>query len=327
MADDRAQPLPDQGPTPAPTTVPPPERSVGRFIDPQGRSTILQIGRRSRPLEDLYHSWLVATWRRVMLFFVLAYFSINAVFASVYLWLGDAIESAEAHSFKDAFFFSVQTFATIGYGKMVPKTTAANLVVTFESLVGLVCTALMTGLLFAKFSRPTARVLWSEKLAFGMLDGIPSIMFRMANERGNQVVEATLRFMLVKGERTVEGADVRRVYDLPLQRAQSGVFALSWMAVHRVVPGSPLFGASLATLQAAKAELVATLTGLDSSFAQSIHSRHGWTMGEVAVGARYQDILRVDEETGQRVMDFTRFHLTNPVPEAEKLALGRVLLP
>lgn len=295
-----------------------------RFLDAGGRSRIRPIGGKQRPLEDLYHSWLVAPWSRVFALVFVLYLSINALFASGYLLLGDALQNARPHSFLDAFFFSVQTLSTIGYGNMVPKTLGANLLVTLEALVGLVGTAITTGLMFAKFSRPTSRVLWSERLIVGMFDGHPSVMFRMANERGNQVVEAQLRFLLLRSEQTVEGITVRRVLDLKLQRAQSGAFVLSWLAVHRITPDSPLYGVGLAALRATGSEFAAALTGLDESFGQTIHSRHTWGLDDLAVGARFEDIM-LQLPTGERVMDYGRFHSARP-HGAEELAKVKAAL-
>ena len=307
-----------------PAQVPLPPAARTGWIDSRGGSTVARVGLRIHPLHDLYHSWLSAAWGTVMLAVLVLYLGVNVVFGCGYLLISDGIENARPHSFADAFFFSVQTLATIGYGKMVPVSLAANLLVTFEALTGLVGVAMITGLMFAKFSRPTARVLWSDKIVVAPQDGVPSLMFRMANERSSQVVEATIRFALVRAERTAEGELVRRVHDLKLQRAQSGAFVLSWLAIHPLDKHSPLHGLSLEQIKAAGTEFIASLSGLDETFGQTIHSRKGWGTNDLIVGRRFQDIMRV-ETNGRRVMDLSRFHDTKEIA-AEQAAAAELAL-
>ena len=318
-------------PAPPPAEVPadgrlglPPPSNSGGWIDRSGRSTVTRLGLREHPLHDLYHSWLSAPWGAVLLAVLVLYLGVNLVFAVGYLLVGSGIENARPHDFSDVFFFSVQTLATIGYGKMVPVSFAANVLVTIEALTGLVGVAMITGLMFAKFSRPTARVLWSDKIVVAPQDGVPSLMFRMANQRSSQVVEATMRFALVRAERTVEGELVRRVHDLRLQRAQSGAFVLSWLAVHPLDAQSPLYGLSLAQIQAQGTEFIASLNGLDETFNQNIHSRKGWGANDLVVGRRFADIMRIEPD-GSRVMDLARFHDTKEIPAEHWSAAARAL--
>ena len=200
-----------------------------RFISREGRSTLVLHGLQRGLLHDAYHSWLAASWTRALALVVIAYLAINLLFALLYLALG-GVENARPGSFADAFFFSVQTIATIGYGKLAPVSLAAHLLVTIESFCGITGLALMTGLMFAKFARPSARVLWSEVAVVAVMDGVPSLMFRVANARGNQVVEAQLRLGMLRSEVTPEGERIRRQHDLKLVRPNSAVFALSWLA-------------------------------------------------------------------------------------------------
>ena len=172
---------------------------------------------------DLYHFFLTTTWPRMFAIVLVVYLGTNAVFAVLYLLGGDCIDHAEQGSFGDAFFFSVQTMATIGYGSMFPKTLYAHILVTLEALTGLLGVAMATGLVFAKFARPSARVLFSRHAIVGPRDGIPSLMFRMANERSTQIVEAQLRVVLVRDEVTREGEAVRRFHELKLSRDRTGV--------------------------------------------------------------------------------------------------------
>ncbi len=281
---------------------------------------IVAIGLRRHPGKDLYHTLLTASWGRLFALVAAAYVASNAVFAAGYLLLGDAIENARAGDFWDAFFFSVQTMATIGYGKMAPRTTAANALVAAEALIGLLGLALVTGLVFAKFSRPTARVLFSRVAVVRTYDGVCSLMFRVANERASQIVEAQLRVTMARNETTAEGDSVRRVHDLPLRRSSSSLFALTWTAIHPITPGSPLYGEDAASLRASETNVIASLTGLDESLSQTVHARYTYGPGQVVWNARLADVL-ADLPDGSRAIDYRRFHDVvplEPAPRAER---------
>jgi inward rectifier potassium channel len=283
----------------------------GRFLTQEGKPTMVPLGLRKGGFSDFYHLWLTASWRKAIGAVTVAYFGINTIFALLYLLVG-GVENMPADSFWSAFFFSAQTFSTVGYGHLAPRSSAANAVASVESFVALMATAMITGLMFAKFARPTARVLWSRVAVVAPQDGVPSLMFRMANERGNQVVEAQLRLALVRQERTVEGEEIRRVHDLRLVRAQSGVFALSWTAVHPIDASSKLYGLTREMMREQGAELIASLTGLDQTFSQTIHSRHSWSWDEIVWDGRFEDILGTLPD-GRRSVDYRKFHQTSPL--------------
>jgi inward rectifier potassium channel len=281
-----------------------------RFINREGRSNLVRVGLRRGVFEDLYAEWLKASWRRVFAVVTTLYLAVNALFAAAY-YVSGGIENAQPDSFRDAFFFSVQTLATIGYGKMSPVSLAAHLLVTLESFCGLLGMALITGLMFAKFARPTARVLWSEVALVSPMDGVQSLMFRVANLRGNQVVEAQMRVGILRSEVTAEGMPVRRMHDLKLVRPSSAVFALSWLCVHHITPDSALYGQTTESLQAVGAELYCSLTGLDETFNQTIHSRHSYSAGELVWDRRFEDIIGPLPD-GRPGIDYSRFHRTLP---------------
>jgi inward rectifier potassium channel len=272
---------------------------------------VVTIGLRQSPVRDVYHSLLVASWRRFFLIVLVAYLGANVLFALGYLAVGDAIEEARPGHFGDAFFFSVQTMATIGYGKMAPRGLAANLLVTVEALVGLLGLALVTGLVFAKFSRPTARVIFSRNALVTTFDGVPSLLFRMANERGNQIAEAQAHLVLLRTERTPEGEEVRRIHDLELRRSQSAFFAFTWLVVHPITPGSPLHGETAESLRASDVDLVASVTGLDETLAQTIHARLAWSPADILWDHRFVDVI-VTLPDGRRAIDYRRFHEAEP---------------
>jgi inward rectifier potassium channel len=263
-------------------------------------------------LGDLYHRLISISWPRLVALVAVAFVALNALFALGYTLGADAIENARPGSFADAFFFSVQTMATIGYGKMAPRTTYANLLVTVEVLVGLMGLALVTGLTFAKFSRPTARVVFSRRAVIAPHDGVPSFMFRMANARGNNIVEAQVHVVLVRNETTAEGERMRRFYDLELARRQSALFALSWTAIHPLTTASPLHALTAAALEAAEAEIVVSLLGFDETFSQTVHARHRYHPADIVWDARFADIL-FSPTDGRRRIDYSRFDEVVPL--------------
>ena len=281
----------------------------GRWIARNGRLNVVRNGLERHLLGDLYHFLLGSSWPLLLLLMALAFVGVNALFATLYLAGADSIEHARPGSFVDAFFFSVQTMATIGYGQMAPRTLFAHLVVTVEAFSGLLSFAVMTGLLFAKFSRPTARVMFSRVAVITARDGVPSLLFRMANERGNQIVEAQAHVLLARNEVTAEGEQVRRWHDLDLLRRHNPLFALSWTAIHRIIPGSPLYGETTESLAASAAEIVVSVFGTDETVSQTVHARYSYGAGNILWGARFVDILSLLPD-GRRQIDFTRFHST-----------------
>ncbi|HUL61215.1 MAG TPA: ion channel [Anaeromyxobacteraceae bacterium] len=291
-----------------------PERAARRYGMAQ---PLVTLGLRPRPLADFYYFLLSSPWRRLFLLVLGAYLAVNAVFALGYLALGpDAVENARPGSLTDLFFFSVQTLATVGYGKLVPRTFAANVLSTVEIFTGMMGLAVTTGLVFAKFSRPTARVLFSDVAVVVPWEGVPSLMFRMANARASQIVEANVTVVLVRTERTREGDRVRRLHDLRLLRNHHALFALTWTAIHPIDDASPLRGQDGAALLESEAALVVTLTGFDEDLAQTVHARHGYRADQVRWGHRFRDVF-LTLPTGERAVDYGRFHETVPfVPVA-----------
>lgn len=291
-----------------------------RFINRDGTLNIRRVGLERRALTDVYHRLLVASWPRFLSTLAAAYFAINMLFGFLY-WLDPGgVENTRPGSYADSFYFSIQTMATIGYGKMVPADSYCHAVVTLESLCSMLFTALMTGLIFAKFARPTARILFSKHAVIAPRDGIPSLVFRVANERGNNIAEATLRVTLFRNERTLEGELVRRYYDLPLFRNSSPLFMLTWTAVHQITKDSLLHGHTAETLAAEQIEILVTLTGTDNTFAQTVHARHSYRVGDLRWNERLVDLLRQDENGG-RYVDYRVFHDTMPQEPPKPLPL------
>ena len=272
---------------------------------------MLRIGYRSHWTRDLYHQTLVMPWRHFLAAAVGLYLAANIVFALLYMIDPGGIEKARPWDFGDAFFFSIQTMATIGYGVLYPADLYANLVVTAETIVALLVLALVTGLLFARFSRPTARVVFSERAVISTHNGVPTLQMRLSNGRRNQILEAAVRVSMLRNERTAEGVFMRRFHDVPLDRARTPVFSMTFMAMHRIDAASPLHGATRESLAAEDAELLVTVTGLDETMSQTIHARWSYTPDEVLFGRRFADMFGYTEH-GQIAIDFRRFNVTVP---------------
>ena len=288
-------------------------RNHRRFIRSAGQqepdTTILGLD--DSRLTDLYHSLMRASWPRLLAGVVLMFIATNAVFAAAYM-LDQGIENARPGSFGDAFFFSVQTMATIGYGQMSPASVTANILVSIEALIGLLALAMITGLIFAKFSRPSARVRFSKVAIVSNRDGVPSLQFRMANLRANRIVDASARVVFARQEKTLEGEEMRRFYDLKLQRDRSSLFIYSWTAIHPITEDSPISGVSREAMEAASAEIIVSVTGLDETFAQTIHARHAYRPDDLLWDHRFVDIL-ARGPNGLMSIDYTHFDDVTPV--------------
>jgi len=270
------------------------------------------IGARRAGFGDVYYFLVSGSWVRLMGAFVAAYMAVNLLFGSAYFFF-QGVGNAKPDSFIDHFAFSVETFATIGYGSMYPVNTATHLLVTVEAMFGILYAAVATGLVFAKFSRPQSRVLFSNTAVISPRNGVQTLMFRVANERSNHIVEANLRVFLIRNEVTLEGDSIRRMHDLTLVRSTSPAFILTWTVMHSIAPDSPLYGATPESLAKQGVEIVVTLTGLDESLGQTIHARHSFLDNELMWNMRMVDIIRVEKD-GRRVVDYNRFHDVEPLP-------------
>jgi inward rectifier potassium channel len=281
--------------------------SIVQIVRQNGRLNIVGMGKWYSYWRDPYHLMLTLPWSGFLALTVLGYVVANALFALAYLAGGDGIENARPGNFLDAFFFSVQTMASIGYGVMHPRTVYTNVLVTVEALTGLMGLAVGTGLMFARFSRPTARVIFSRVAVITSYEGVPTLMFRAANQRRNQILEAQIRVGLGRDEVSVEGQSMRRVYDLNLIRSQNPLFSLSWTAMHRIDEQSPLYGVTPESLDKAEATLVVTLSGLDETVLQTIHARHTYASRDILWNMRFVDIISKTKD-GNRFVDYSRFH-------------------
>ena len=280
------------------------------FIARDKADETLAIGL-SRPWLDPYYLALRLPWWQFLIAGAALYLAANTLFALLYLAQSGAIANARPGAFADAFFFSVQTMSTVGYGGMSPATTWANLVVTAESMVGLMFVALATGLVFARFSRPTARVLFSRVAVISPHNRAPTLSLRLANRRRNQILEAQVDVALLRDEETSEGETIRRLHDLKLARHRTPSFAMTFTVTHRIDRDSPLHGATAASLAAENAELVVTVSGIDDTISARVNARTSYLADEILWGHRFVDVIGWTDY-GRRVIDYRRFHDTIP---------------
>ncbi len=259
------------------------------------------------PLIDLYHRVLALPLHMVLLLMAATFVAINLAFGGLFMLAAGGVGNLKAGDFWNAFFFSVQTFGTIGYGYMFPRSFAADLIVTVETFVGLVYVALATGLVFSRVSRPTARVTFSAVAVIHAFDGVPTLMFRAANRRSNQILEAEVTVSLARDSRTIEGHQIRRFQELRITRSRSPLFAYSWTVMHPIDESSPLWGVDRDALRRDRAELIVVLSGLDDRYNQRVHARHSYTADDLVWGKRFADVIILHPD-GRRSIDYRRFH-------------------
>jgi len=301
----KTKPKPDY--TPLPRLVP---RESGQAL------SAIPVGRHDSPLQDMYVRLIDAPWRRLIILIAIAYCSLNTIFALLYSQDPHAILNARPDSFVDAFFFSVQTFATIGYGQMAPHTIYANILVAIEAFMGMAFYAMITGLVFAKFSRPTARVLFSNVAVVAPYKGCPHLMLRLANQRLNRIINASLQAVLLIEEISEDGQRMRRFIDIPLVRSQVPFMLLTWTVMHKIDEHSPFHKKRVDELRNRSAELIISLTGLDESLAQTIHTRFSYLADEVKFNHVFEDVL-TRREDGKVEIHYDKFHDIRPYHDAK----------
>ncbi len=257
--------------------------------------------------QDPYHLMLVVPWWGFFAVVILFYIATNFLFAIAYFLGGDCIANARPGSLLDLFFFSVQTLSTIGYGGMAPTTLYANIMVAIESLTGLLGTALITGLAFARFAQPTARVAFSRIAVVRPYNGIPTLMFRTANQRRNQILEAEMKVYLMRDEISSEGEFMRRLYPVELLSDRTPTFTISWTVMHAITESSPFYGMTSESLEQMRSTLVASLSGIDETVAQAVQTRHTYAPNEILWNHQFVDII-YNTEDGHRYADFRHFH-------------------
>ncbi len=274
-------------------------------------SDAVRVGAPSTLRSDLYFYFMHGSWTRVFVAFALVFLVANLFFAALYLLEPGAIANAEPRSFGDAFFFSVQTMSTIGYGTLSPGTAYGDVIVTVEAAVAIVGTAVVTGLVFAKASRAKASVLFSEPIVITKMNGRDVLMLRVGNARGNDVVDASMDLTVVLDETSLEGRHMRRLHALDLTRRRSPMFVLSWLVMHEIDEASPLYGLDWDGPELKSAFFVATLVGHDGTYGQTIYARHVYYYEHLRCGEHFADIMSQLDD-GRLMIDFAKFHDTEP---------------
>ena len=264
------------------------------------------VGAERTPWTDLYHELLGAPWWLDLLAMSGVFLLANVAFAFGYMELC-GVAGARPDSFGDHFFFSIQTMGTIGYGVMHPSSAAADALVTCEVIAGVSLVALTSGILFARFSVPRARIRFAECAAIAPFNGVPTLMFRLGSERATQVIEAAVRVVVIRTERTSEGVVYYRMRDLKLERDRSPAMARSWTVLHHIDESSPLYGATPETLARDEVEFLLTVVGIDETSAQNTHARRTYDHSEVRWGARHADMLS-ERADGRLQLDMRQFH-------------------
>lgn len=291
-------------------------RSRPRIVNIGGRAFVSQ-GLSRRFWDDIYHRALTIRWPT---FFALAgaiFLLLNALFAIVYQ-LGDgSIANQYPRGFGGAFFFSVETLSTVGYGDMHPQTVYAHIVATVEIFTGMVCIAVVTGLIFSRFSRPRAKILFANYPIVRMIDGQLTLMIRAANTRQNVIAEASAQLHLLRLETSPEGFSLRKIYDLKLVRDRHPIFMLSWSLMHVIDASSPLFGESEESMGRNQSTLLLTIEGIDETTAQSMLARQRWSHSDLRWNHRYIDLVSEDAD-GVNTIDYAVFHEVRPLEDTEK---------
>ena len=292
------------------------QQARARLLNRDGSFNVSRFNLSVQESLSVYHSMLSMGLMKFYAVIAAGYLAINFLFATLYLLCGpDALLIGSEHilpsRFLECFFFSVQTFTTIGYGRVSPVGMPANVLVSIEAFMGLLGFAFATGLSFARFSRPNAKIIFSERAIIAPYRGITAFEFRIINARASQLIEVDAKVVMSRKE-TVDSRTIRRFYTLPLERGRVSFFPLNWTVVHPIDSESPLYGISHAELLASETEFMVLISGTDETFAQLVHSRTSYKADEIVVGAKFADMY-VQSPSGELGVDIRELHRIEPV--------------
>jgi len=297
-----------------------------RLLNRDGSFNVVRDGLNPLSSMSLYHWLLTISWPKFLAFITGSYVAINTLFAFAFLLLGtDALQSSAGsfarQPFYRAFFFSVDTFATIGYGNITPVGVVANTLVTIEALLNIVGVALATGVIFARFSRPSTRIIYSRNAIVAPYRDKMALEFRIANARSSQLIDVQIQAILTKIEQ-VGGSAVRKFYELSLERNRVVFFPLSWTVVHPIDSASPMWGLTHSDLVNGDAELLVLLIGTDETVSQTVHSRSSYQADEIVWGAKFANMFMRTEAEGIIGMNLSRIHDIELVIRSESAVQG-----
>jgi len=286
-------------------------------IERAPKSRVIRLGGREVIAEgpnlsfwaDISHRCMTASWPGFIGGAVLVFIAFNAFFASLY-WIGNQpISNVPGGAYIDYLYFSIETLSTAGYGDMHPQTHYGHFVSAVELFTGIFSMSVMTGLIFARFSRPNARLLFADHPVISSHEGKPTLMVRFVNARHNIIGNATARLWLLKNETSLESRSFRRFYELRLVQDEHPALALSWTLFHVLDEQSPLYGLTAQDLEAAGVSLVVVVSGYDVLAAQTVHARKTYEHSDIQFGRRYADIIATSED-GRIRIDYAKFHET-----------------
>jgi inward rectifier potassium channel len=291
-------------------------KPVGRRIVRLGTREIITEGMVRPIFRDLFHHFMTVSWPRLFATLAVFFFVFDLLFGFLYFLVPGCIANLSPAGFAGDFFFSVETLATVGYGEMHPATFYGHLVAMIEIFVGLMSLALITGLMFARFSRPQARFLFTKNGVVRPIAGKPTLIFRAANERQNVVQDASARLRMLHDEVTEEGYHIRRIVDLPLLRSQHPMFALGWTIMHVIDDASPLKSETAESLLNSKAVFVLSLSGTDENTGQILMARSEYSSADIRWNSTFHDILE-EAPDGTIHVDYGKFHDIEPLQDPD----------
>jgi inward rectifier potassium channel len=286
-------------------------KPIGRRIVTVGARQIITEGIVRPIFHDLFHHFMTVSWPRLFATLATFFMVFDVLFGFLYYLVPGCIANLNPPGFAGDFFFSVETLATVGYGEMHPQTFYGHSVAMIEIFVGLMSLALITGLMFARFSRPYARFLFTKNAVVRPIDGKPTLMFRAANERQNVVQDASARLRMLRDEVTAEGYRIRRIADLPLLRSQHPMFALGWTLMHVIDAASPLHSETAESLLNSKAVFILSVSGTDENTGQTLMARGEYSCADIRWNSSFRDILE-EAPDGTIHVDYRKFNDIEP---------------
>lgn len=290
-------------------------KSHDRVFVRAGSIEFVKINTGQREWRDAYHWVLSLTWPRFALVLLASYLAINCLFAFLYAIVPNCIGEMPSGSFSAAFFFSIETLATVGYGHMYPATLYGHVLTATEIIIGMFWIAVITGLIFVRFSRPTARISFSNNAVIANFNGEPHLMIRVANLRHTNMVEAQFRIICARNEETLEGDSVRRFYPLKLDPDHMIMFPAALTLRHRIDGQSPFHGFTLESLEKTDIRLMVSIVCIETVIPASVQSQHDYSWRDIRLDERFVEIYTEDER-GRLVVDYARLHETEPQPSA-----------
>jgi inward rectifier potassium channel len=287
------------------------QRALHRRAMKVGPLDIAKIGAARFDLRDPYHMALTASWPSFALAVLVLYAAINVLFATLYAAVPGSIGNARPGSILDGFFFSMETLATVGYGQMYPATTYGHVVSVAEIMSGMAFTAIVTGLIFVRFSRPQAKILYADEIVITPYNGLPTLMIRIGNGRMSLLTNLNVRVSALIGEQTSEGHSMRRVNELALVRSNVPMFALMMTVMHRIDETSPLYGHTAHSLLDGDVRLFVSAEAQDAAINATVHDVKAYLAKHIRFGMKYADAVTVDPD-GRTLADLTRISLVEP---------------